>query len=558
MLSNSHLKSILLDADLVAESDILEALEYAELEKRQFTEVLVERDLISDKHLGQVIAEDAGYNFVDLESITVPEETLRLIPEDMARNMQVITFNQDEKTLYAAMANPQDLATIHLLEKKSGKTVQVYYSSERAIKEAIGLYKRGLKEEFASIIEEEVGKVDAKKTANLSAIRILDKILQYGYLQKASDVHIEPTAEQVIVRFRIDGVLHDMVSLPKYLHPQLITRIKILAKLRTDEHRAAQDGKLVQKLEDENLDVRVSVLPVSEGEKAVMRLLSSRSRQFALENLGFGHRDIETMRKAIRQPHGMILVTGPTGSGKTTTLYAILKILNRREVNISTIEDPVEYAIKGINQIQVNNATNLTFSSGLRSIVRQDPDIIMIGEIRDEETSSIAVNSAMTGHLVLSTLHTNDAATTLPRLLDMDVEPFLVASTVQIAVGQRLVRKICTQCLMSEMATEDQLTELEKVIDVKKYLNKDHSKIRFYRGRGCDHCNHTGYSGRIGVYEILEMSRSIRKLIMDRSDADAIKEQAIKEGMTTMFQEGLRKAQLGQTTIEEVIRVLSE
>ncbi|EKD79628.1 MAG: hypothetical protein ACD_41C00024G0012 [uncultured bacterium] len=290
----------------------------------------------------------------------------------------------------------------------------------------------------------------------------------------------------------------------------------------------------------------------------MLRLLSSRSRQYALEDIGFGEQDIVRVRKYLKRPQGMILVTGPTGSGKTTTLYAFLKILNRREVNISTIEDPVEYAITGINQIQVNSATNLTFAAGLRSIVRQDPDIIMIGEIRDEETAGIAVNSAMTGHLVLSTLHTNDAATTLPRLLDMAVEPYLAASTVNIAVGQRLVRKICSQCLMSETMSGTALADLAKQIDLKRYLKKDVKQLRFYRGRGCASCNHTGYQGRVGVFEVLEMSVTIRKLIMEQANADAIKQQAVAEGMTTMFEDGLHKALLGVTTLEEVLRVVAE
>lgn len=558
MLTNQHLQELLRAADLISAEELSEAIEYAEHEQRPLTEILVERDLISDAHLGQVIAEEAGLNFIDLSKLTIPEDTLRLVPENMARNLQVIVFDESDNVLKVAMTTPSDLATIHLLEKKSGKTVQVYFTTERAIKEAAGLYKKGLRHEFASIIEEQVGAATPGQATSLSAIKILDTILLYAYQQKASDVHIEPTAENVKIRFRIDGVLHDMVNLPKHLHSQIIMRIKILGKLRTDEHRAAQDGKLVQHLDEEDLDVRISIIPVSEGEKAVMRLLSSRSRQFALENLGFNEHDITSVRHAIKQPHGMILVTGPTGCGKTTTLYALLKILNRREVNISTIEDPVEYAIEGINQIQVNEATNLLFATGLRSIVRQDPDIIMIGEIRDEETAGIAVNSAMTGHLVLSTLHTNDAATTLPRLLDMNVEPFLVASTVQIAIGQRLVRQVCTRCLQSYVVKGDELDNLKSEIDVDRYFGKNATELRFYKGKGCASCDGSGYQGRIGVFEVLKISREIRKLIVEQADSDRIRQQAIKEGMTTMFEDGLQKALVGLTTLDEVFRVLSE
>ncbi|MBI2416159.1 MAG: Flp pilus assembly complex ATPase component TadA [Candidatus Kerfeldbacteria bacterium] len=558
MLKADQLSKILREADLINVTDLTQALAYAEHEQRSLNDILVERDLISDEHLGQLIAEYSGYTFVNLRKTSITDETLQIIPETMAKTANVLVFGATTDAIQIAMSNPTDLATVHLLEKKTGKTAQVFYATERDLHDAMNLYRKGLAFEFADVIHSEVGHATSTAAANLSVIKILDTIIQYAYQQKSSDIHIEPTSDTVVVRFRIDGVLHDMVSLPKQLLDLLITRIKILARLRTDEHRAAQDGKLVQKLEEEDLDVRVSILPVAEGEKAVLRLLSSRSRQFALEDLGFSEDDIVIVRQYIKRPHGMILVTGPTGSGKTTTLYAILKILNRREVNISTIEDPIEYAIEGINQIQVNEATNLTFAKGLRSVVRQDPDIIMIGEIRDEETASIAVNSAMTGHLVLSTLHTNDAATTLPRLLDMNIEPFLVASTVNIAIGQRLVRRICSQCVMSVVLTGAELEALKKQIDLKRHLRKDPKELRLYQGKGCVACHHTGYKGRLGVFEVMQMSRTLRDLITNQSDADILRQAAIAAGMTTMFEDGLRKALLGETTLEEVMRVLVE
>lgn len=560
MLSTTQLQNILLATKLINPDELADAVSYATKEQQPLPVVLVERDLISDEHIGQLIAEHTGLNFVNLRKVLIPPATLRIIPERMARSLRVIAWQELPNSLALAMVDPTDLPTIHLLEKKTGKTAAVYLATERDVQEALNLYKLGLQAEFSQLIETVVAdaKTKVKTEVQVSAIKILDTIIQYAYLHKASDIHIEPMTDSTAVRFRIDGVLHDMVKLPKHLHDVLITRIKILARMRTDEHRAAQDGKFVQKLEAEDLDLRVSVLPISDGEKAVLRLLSSRSRQYALEDLGFGERDISTLRQYIKRPHGMILVTGPTGSGKTTTLYAFLKILNRREVNISTIEDPVEYAIQGVNQIQVNTATNLTFASGLRSIVRQDPDIIMIGEIRDEETAGIAVNSAMTGHLVLSTVHTNDAATTLPRLLDMDIEPFLVASTVNIAVGQRLVRKICLQCVISHMVTGEDLVDLKRQIDFNAYFGATTTQVRFYRGQGCAHCNFTGYQGRIGVFEILEISTAIRKLIMDQADADQIKQQAVAEGMTTMFDDGWHKALVGITTLEEVLRVVNE
>lgn len=560
MLNTKQLQAILQETKLISQEEMADAVVFAEKDQRPLHEVLVERDLISDEHIGQLVADQTGLDFINLRKTMIPEDTLRIIPERMARSSNVIAYDETATEIHLAMTDPSDLATVHLIEKKLGKRARVAYATERDVKEALNLYRKGLQFEFQNMIAAAAAEAKSAKAeqSQVSAIRMLDTIVQYAYAQKASDVHLEPTEENTVVRFRIDGVLHDVIKLPKHVHPLLITRIKILSRLRTDEHRSAQDGKMVQKLEEEDLDIRVSVLPISEGEKAVLRLLSSRSRQYALQDLGLSETDIATVRKYIKRPHGMILVTGPTGSGKTTTMYAFLKILNRREVNISTIEDPVEYAIAGINQIQVNAATNLTFASGLRSIVRQDPDIIMIGEIRDEETAGIAVNSAMTGHLVLSTLHTNDAATTLPRLLDMKIEPFLVASTVNIALGQRLVRKICTQCVMSEVVSGQALEDLAKQIDLKLIYPTLPQQLRFYRGKGCEHCHQTGYQGRIGVFEVLEVTTAVRKLIAERADADRLKQQAIKDGMITMFEDGLQKALLGVTTLEEVVRVVSQ
>ncbi len=344
---------------------------------------------------------------------------------------------------------------------------------------------------------------DAKsvsKAEDVSVIKTVDAILVNGYNSKASDIHIEPYEEETLIRFRIDGILHDIVTLPKSLHELVVMRIKILSRLRTDEHRAAQDGKLRFKVEDGKVDARVSIVPIVYGEKAVLRLLSARARQHDLENLGFNEQQLIKVMTNINKPWGMILATGPTGSGKTTTLYGILKKLNTREVNISTIEDPVEYDIEGVNQIQVNTKTNLTFAAGLRSIVRQDPDIIMVGEIRDEETAGIAVNSAMTGHLVLSTLHTNDAATTLPRLLDMGIQPFLVSSTVNLVIAQRLVRKICEKCKQKTTLDKKTLALVQRQIS-KELVAKhklDSPSIAIYKGKGCKECSTTGYSGRVG------------------------------------------------------------
>jgi type IV pilus assembly protein PilB len=385
--------------------------------------------------------------------------------------------------------------------------------------------------------------------------KIVEMIISYSYQDRTYDINIEPQEKETIVRFRIDGILHDVLVLPKKLHEQIATRLKVLASLRTDEHMAPQDGKIRVSLPEEELDIRVSILPIVYGEKIVMRLLASRFRQFSLVDLGMNEVDLAKVTNGFKKSFGMVLSTGPTGSGKTTSIYSILKIVNSREKNITTIEDPVEYRLKGVNQIQTNTKANLTFASGLRSILRQDPNIIFVGEIRDTETANIAVNAALTGHLVLSTLHTNDAATSLPRLIDMDVEPFLVASTVNVIVAQRLVRKICEMCKSSiEVSRDEMAHNLNPDILQKHFGMKD--QIRIYKGAGCAVCHNTGYSGRLGVFEVLEITNSIRRLITQKANADVILKQDVDEyDMTTMLDDGLKKVIQGVTTIEEVLRV---
>ncbi len=383
---------------------------------------------------------------------------------------------------------------------------------------------------------------------------LVDLLIQKAFESAASDIHIDPQPESVVVRFRIDGILHDIVSLKINLHPLLITRIKVLSGMRTDEHYIAQDGRFRIKKDSTDIDLRVSIVPTHYGENVVMRLLVGSARALGLGELGLAEKDLEKLHRYIRKPYGMILATGPTGSGKTTTLYSILRLLNSREVTIVTIEDPIEYAIAGVSQIQVNQQTGLTFASGLRSIVRQDPNIIMVGEIRDQETAGIAVNAAMTGHLLLSTLHTNDASTTLPRLIDMGIEPFLIASTVNVAIGQRLVRKLCDKCRVKYKLTDEERTSLATVIP--EALLK--TQKEFWRAEGCAECNDTGYTKRIGIYEILEVNDMVRKLIMKRANADEIREAARAEGMTTMLEDGFTKAASGVTSIAEILRVIHD
>ncbi len=389
-----------------------------------------------------------------------------------------------------------------------------------------------------------------------SAIKIVNVMIEQASAMRSSDIHLDPEETALRMRFRIDGVLHDVYKFPKELHSEIVTRIKVLSGLRTDEHQAAQDGRLRIILPDQSkLDIRVSITPTYFGENSVMRLLSDQSaKEFTLEALGFSTVNLAKLERAIKRPFGMILATGPTGSGKTTTLYMILKKLNNPEVSIITIEDPIEYSLPGTDQIQVNPKTGLTFATGLRSILRQDPNIIMVGEIRDNETANIAVNAAMTGHLLLSTLHTNDATTTLPRLLDLGVEPFLIASTLNVAIGQRLVRTICNDCKVKRTFTDAELKSIKDFIPEKLLGN---NRV-FYKGEGCNRCSGSGYKGRVGIHEVLEIDDKIREFIMRRANADEIRKAAIEAGMITMLQDGFQKALAGATSIEEVLRVFSE
>lgn len=397
--------------------------------------------------------------------------------------------------------------------------------------------------------------VELQKGTKLSIISLLDSLFEHAHATRASDIHIDPTHDAVQVKFRIDGVLQDMHAFPKAIQSEVVTRIKVLSGLRTDEHQAAQDGRFRTEIPEAGpVDVRVSIVPTYYGENVVMRLLSDQQQEFSLPSLGFSKENQEKILHAIKRPYGMILATGPTGSGKTTSLYTILKILNTKEVSIITIEDPIEYAISGINQTQVNTRTGLTFAHGLRSFLRQDPNIIMVGEIRDPETAGLAVNTSLTGHLLLSTVHTNDAATTLPRLLDMGVEPYLIASTVNIAIGQRLARKVCTKCKVAKKITPAEITSLENIVSDKQSLRNK----TFYHGKGCEACNGSGYKGRIGIHEVLVVDNDIREATLKKVTASELRDVAIKNGMITMLEDGFKKAMDGITTIEEVLRMMYE
>jgi type IV pilus assembly protein PilB len=554
IISQDQLKQLVISTELVDEKGFADIENYAKNADISIQDALVEKNVITDEKLGLLIADSLKIPFVSLSKVSIADTVFNIVPERIARKQHVIAFEKGPEGVKLAMADPSNKLLVELLEKKINSKIVPYLATERDIYNTLYIYRKDLQKTLDSLLKEVNSRNTATALVEVPVEKIVDLIIRYANEDKTSDIHIEPQEKTSLVRFRIDGILHDVLSLPKSLHDQVVTRIKVLSRLRTDEHLTAQDGKMRVKLEEENLDIRVSILPIVEGEKVVMRLLSTHARQFSLLDLGMSEEDLAKVTKGFKKSYGMILSTGPTGSGKSTSIYSILKILNIREKNITTIEDPVEYRIKGVNQIQVNPKTGLTFASGLRSILRQDPNIVFVGEIRDNETAGIAINAALTGHLVLSTLHTNDAATTLPRLTDMKIEPFLVASTINVIVAQRLVRKICEMCKTSYTVTRtDLLQNLPPEIIDKHFADKQ--EIRIYKGAGCKICHSTGYVGRVGVFEILEVTPKVKQLIIEKAEADEIGRVARAEGMNTMLDDGINKVVKGVTTIEEVLRV---
>jgi type IV pilus assembly protein PilB len=554
LLTDEELQKLLISVKVLDEKKLAEVLEYAKNSDVPFKDALIEKDLITDENLGVLVADAKKIPFVVLGKISIPEEAFRIIPERLARKYKAIPFARDKTGIKVAMSDPTNVLIPEMIARKTGQKVFAYLATERDIYNKLFLYRRDLQKTFDSLVSEQVRSTGKASSIDAPIAKIVQLIVQYAYQDRASDIHIEPEEKDMLVRFRVDGILHDVLLLPTKLHEQIATRIKVLSSLRTDEHMSPQDGKMRVQLDEENLDIRVSILPVLYGEKIVLRLLASHFRQFSLTDLGMSSQDLQKVTNAFKKSFGMILSTGPTGSGKSTSIYSVLKIINTRDKNITTIEDPVEYRLKGVNQIQTNARTNLTFASGLRSILRQDPNVILVGEIRDSETAGIAVNAALTGHLVLSTLHTNDSAGALPRLTDMNVEPFLVASTVSVIIAQRLVRQICEMCKTSQDVTVDQLKQNLPDETIKKHFGTK-SNARVYIGKGCEVCHFTGYSGRLGIFEVLEVTNNIKKLISANNDSDAIVKQAIMDGMETMLDDGLRKVIKGDTTIEEVLRV---
>jgi len=552
LLPDSQIQELLRQSGLIDEKTMQDVIVSAANARIPLQEAVIDKNVVADEKLGQLIASYIKYPFVNLSKSSIPEDVYKIVPERLARKYKVIAFAKDNLRISLAMADPVHIKIADSISKKTGQKVTVFMATERNIDNILQLYKRNLQTTFDELLQQEITRTNTTMD-DAPIIKIVDLLIAYAYREKSSDIHIEPEEKNSLVRFRTDGILHDVLYLDKTLHDRIISRIKVLSRLRTDEHMSAQDGKMRVLVDEDNLDIRVSIIPVTEGEKAVLRLLSSHFRTFSLHDLGLNDKDLIKVNNAINKSYGMILSTGPTGSGKTTSIYALLKILNTREKNITTIEDPVEYRMKGVNQIQVNDKANLTFANGLRSILRQDPNVIFVGEIRDSETAGIAVNAALTGHLVVSTLHTNDAATSLPRLIDMKVEPFLVASTVNVIVAQRLIRKICESCKEQKILKR---TELIKDIPdgvISKYFGNG-TDISVYEGKGCKICHATGYSGRIGIFEVIEMTEKIKLLITQKADSDEITREAIAEGMTTMLDDGLEKTAKGMTTIREVLR----
>lgn len=517
---------------------------------------LVEEEYVQPEKLRSLQTLFQHYPFVNLEQVPVRKETASLLPTKVCGFQKVIPFLGEDGKLGVAMVNPSESKFLRLLRKKLGPDVQTFLATDKAIVGVLSQIDVDFEKEFRTMLDVHREAERAKSAEDHSIVELVDSLILHAVHRRASDIHIEPQEKETVVRERIDGVLHRTVSFPPEVHKLVTVRVKVLANLPTDEHAAPLDGKFSYRTpENEKVDLRVSILPTKHGETIVCRVLKTNDVMISLDALGLQTHNKEVLKDQIDRSWGMILVTGPTGSGKTTTLYTIMSVLNSEDVNLSTIEDPVEYDLAGTNQIQVNEKVGLSFASGLRSIVRQDPDIILVGEVRDEETARIAISSAMTGHLVLSTLHTNDAATAFPRLTDMGIEPFLIASTVNLVIAQRLVRRVCVRC------KENIVTDLEELegnlpINILEKLGEGRTSIALTRGRGCEFCQQTGYHGRAAICEFLPMDRKIKELIMKRADSDVIRDAAIEAGMRTMLDDGIAKVSEGVTTIEEVLRVI--
>ena len=582
-IDEDELENFIIDSGLVSKKEAGLARSEAKEKNTSLGKVLVNKGTLTEDDLRRMQAYILGIPFIDLKSQKLDFAVLSLIPEPIARNHNIVAFKKTSDSLEVAMLDTEDLTAIDFVKKKVGLKILPRLTDDESMKWALLSYQKTLKAEFGDIIQKEavslqalgakmgddnITESDLKKLAgDLPVVRIVDTLLKHAIIQDASDIHIEPEEDKVLVRYRIDGILRDAMVLPKNVASGITARVKVLSSLKLDEKRIPQDGRFKIDVGGEKVSFRVSTLPVYYGEKTVMRLLRESASGFTLESLGFHGRGLDDLHKALKVTTGMILATGPTGCGKTTTLYTMLDIVNIPDVNISTIEDPVEYQMMRVNQTQVRPEIGLTFANGLRTLVRQDPDIIMVGEIRDNETAALAINASLTGHLVLSTLHTNSAAGAIPRLLDMKVEPFLLVSTLNIVIAQRLVRKL-TASKTKYFLSKEELTSLGNIVSLDRVLTflrqekivgaKDGwDKIPFWKpNQGKD--SEDGYSSRIGIHEVLKVAPTIKDLIMKGATAGQIEEQAKSENMMTMIEDGVFKAAQGITTIEEVLRVVSE
>jgi type IV pilus assembly protein PilB len=591
-LSDSTVEQLLVKKQKITAEQLESIKDEQKQSNRPLQDLVVRNEIISDKDLVRLYAEYADIPFVDIDPKKVDKAVLETLPEKIARQYSAVVFGVEGEEKQLAMEDPDDMQGVDFLQKQVGSNYKLYVATKENILQVLENYRDAVAEELSDVIavqkeqnaEKEVSEEDISEDSPIA--KTVNLILEYAIRSNASDIHIEPREEFLQVRYRIDGVLREANKLPRNVQAALVSRIKILSNLKIDERRVPQDGRFKVTVAGKKYALRVSTLPISEGEKVVMRILDESNKALTLEELGYWGWSLDKINNAIAQPYGMMLVTGPTGSGKSTSLYSALTLLNKPDVNISTVEDPVEYKIEGANQTQVNPVAGMTFIAGLRALLRQDPNIIMVGEIRDAETANLAVQAALTGHLVFSTLHTNNAATCLPRLLDMGIEPFLIASTVRAVIGQRLVRRLCKKCKQEYTPTKEEVQtiiktfgmqserelqhihELEKQAasqkigeDIGENLSSTPTTItRLYRANpdGCEECGHAGYKGRMGIYEVLDNSVDIQKLIVGNATSNTIQDQAIKEGMMTMQTDGFIKALRGQTSIEEILRVTRE
>ena len=597
----TKLRDFLLDIEIVNKDSWEKIFQETKGNQEKIEQILIKNNLITEDGLIQIKGHIIGVPFIDLEKLIIEQDILNLIPKKIAQNYQMIAYRKSDESIEVAMLDPDNLQEIDFIKKKTNLNILPRLTNQKSLNHCLKQYEKSLKEQWGNVLYQNTNKepednLEIKKTdfsqskikisqtkkeiqdedtqdnlkekaSELPVIKIVESILEHSVNQSASDIHIEPLEKKVIVRYRIDGILHDVMDLPQEIYSGVIARIKVISNLKLDEHRLPQDGRF--KIESTNYKVsfRVSILPVKNGEKVVMRLLKEGVKNLTLESLGLYGKNLKIVQKNIERPHGMILVTGPTGSGKTTTLYSMMEMLNKPQVNISTIEDPIEYQMPRINQTQVNTIIGLTFSNGLRALVRQDPDIIMVGEIRDTETASLAINAALTGHLVLSTLHTNSASGAFPRLIDMKTQAFLLSSTANLVMAQRLVRVLCeskeeyilTESDIKSLSKEYNMERILLVLKDKKIVPKNTTweKIKFYKPNPIEGCAE-GYKGRIGIFEILEITEAIKILIEKEVSSDVIQNKAIEEGMTTMLEDGFIKAIQGITSLEEVLRVTKE